>query len=82
MQRFTEKSDVLTAESLIAEGALWDGGVFAFRLCYIMDVVNRTTDNTDFVDMPNQYATLSKISFDYVVVEKTQSIAVVPYSEQ
>lgn len=80
--RFTEKPDVPTAEKLIAEGALWNGGVFAFRLGYMMDIAAKTIANTDFAVMRKEYATLPKISFDYAVVEKAKSVAVVPYAGQ
>ena len=32
---------MMTAEKLISEGAFWNGGVFAFRLGYMMDIVAR-----------------------------------------
>lgn len=82
VQRFTEKPDVPTAEKLIAEGALWNGGVFAFKLGYLMDIAEKTTGKTAFADMRRNYATLPKISFDYAVVEKATSVAVIPYSGQ
>lgn len=80
VKRFTEKPDVSTAEKLIAEGALWNGGVFAFRLGYLMDIVERVRPHSDFSSLRNDYARLPKISFDYAVVEKATSVGVVPYS--
>ena len=80
VKRFTEKPDVETARNLIAQGALWNGGVFAFRLGYLMDIAAHTTDITEFAELRNGYASLPKISFDYAVVEKADSVAVVPYS--
>lgn len=41
VSRFTEKPDMITAEKLISEGAFWNGGVFAFRLGYMTDIVTR-----------------------------------------
>lgn len=79
VKRFTEKPDVPTAEGLIAEGALWNGGVFAFRLGYIMDILRRLMPETDFEAVRNNYTELPKISFDYEVVEKATSVAVIPY---
>lgn len=32
---------MMTAEKLISEGAFWNGGVFAFRLGYMIDIVAR-----------------------------------------
>lgn len=82
VKRFTEKPDVPTAEKLIAEGALWNGGVFAFRLGYLMDIVETVRPHSDFTSLRNDYANLPKISFDYAVVEKAISVGVVPYSGQ
>jgi len=82
VKRFTEKPDVATAEKLISEGALWNGGVFAFRLGYLMDIASQVAPGMDFVALREKYAELPKISFDYQVVEKAKSVAVMPYSEQ
>lgn len=82
VERFTEKPDVETAEKLIEAGAVWNGGVFAFRLGYLMEIASKTVQNTDFKTLRAGYADLPKISFDYAVVEKTKSVAVVPYAGQ
>lgn len=82
VKRFTEKPDVPTAENLIAEGAFWNGGVFAFRLGYLSDIAARVMPGMDFKALRNNYATLPKISFDYEVVEKATSVAVMPYAGQ
>lgn len=82
VKRFTEKPDVPTAEKLIAEGAFWNGGVFAFRLGYLSDIAARVMPGMDFTSLRNNYATLPKISFDYEVVEKATSVAVMPYAGQ
>ena len=82
VKRFTEKPDVPTAEKLIAEGAFWNGGVFAFRLGYLSDIAARVMPGMDFKALRNNYATLPKISFDYEVVEKATSVAVMPYAGQ
>ena len=34
---FKEKPDAKTAETYISQGALWNGGVFAYKLQYVMD---------------------------------------------
>lgn len=80
VKRFTEKPDVPTAEKLLQEGALWNGGVFAFRLGYLMDIAKTVTPDVNFNDIRNTYDKLPKISFDYAVVEKAESVAVIPYS--
>lgn len=79
---FTEKPDVPTAEKLIGERALWNGGVFAFRLGYLMNIVESVRPDADFTSLRNDYGNLPKISFDYAVVEKATSVGVIPYSGQ
>ena len=41
VKRFTEKPNVATAEYLIKENAFWNGGVFAFKLGYMMNIVEQ-----------------------------------------
>lgn len=79
VKRFTEKPDVPTAEKLITEGALWNGGVFAFRLGYITENTSRLMPGKDFAALRKNYDKLPEISFDYEVVEKATSVAVMPY---
>ncbi|MBG0767611.1 MAG: cupin domain-containing protein [Spirochaetaceae bacterium] len=76
---FTEKPDMATAETYIASGALWNAGVFAFRLGYLLDTAHRLIDFTDYHDLFEKYETLNKISFDYAVVEKESEILVMRY---
>ena len=79
VSRFTEKPDVATAEKLLEEGAYWNGGVFAYRLGYLMDIVARYMKVDSFDELHSRYAELPKISFDYEVAEKAESVAVVVY---
>ena len=78
--RFTEKPDVETARTLLSEGAYWNGGVFAFRLGHLMRIVEKYMPGKDFDSIHADYEQFPKISFDYEVVEKAESVAVVPYS--
>ena len=80
VKRFTEKPDVATAEKLLEEGALWNGGVFAFRLSYLMQIVERYMPGKNFRQINTNYEQSPKISFDYEVVEKAKSVGVLPYS--
>lgn len=79
VEKFTEKPDAARAEELIARNAFWNGGVFAFRLGYLMDIVRRYSDNVDFGFLRDNFDLLPKISFDYEVAEKAESVAVVPF---
>lgn len=76
---FKEKPNVAVAEKLISEGALWNGGVFAFRLGYIISKLLEYTPDTNFDYLYKHFTDLPKISFDYEVVEKAKSVAVVEY---
>ncbi len=77
---FKEKPDASTAKEYIAKGALWNGGVFACKISYLLDKAHELIDFTDYNDLYAKYDTLEKISFDYAVVEKEKSIAVMRFS--
>ena len=79
VEHFTEKPNIETAQTLLQQGAYWNGGVFAFRLGYLMSIVNRHSQVASFEEMVARYTELPKISFDYEVAEKAQSVAVVAY---
>lgn len=79
VSRFTEKPSLETAKELLRQGAFWNGGVFAVRLGYIMDIVRGCMRADSFEDVYRQFGTFERISFDYAVVEKADSIAMIPY---
>lgn len=77
---FKEKPNKETALDLIQEGALWNGGVFAFRLKYLSDLIVNRLHVDNYFDLLKKYESLEKISFDYEVVEKEPSIEVVRFA--
>ncbi len=77
---FKEKPDEATARKYIEQGALWNGGVFAYKLKYVLDRAHELIDFTDYQDLFNKYDTLTKISFDYAVVEKEDNIQVMRFA--
>lgn len=77
---FREKPSKETAEEYIAQGALWNGGVFAFRLGYVLERAHQLIEFTDYADLFGKYDTLTKISFDYAVVEHEPEIEVMRFS--
>ncbi len=79
---FKEKPDVETAREYLKRGALWNGGVFAFKLGYLLSKAHELIDFTDYQDLFDKYETIQKISFDYAVVEKESSIAVMRFAGQ
>lgn len=80
VERFTEKPDARTARALIEQGALWNCGVFAFRLGYLTAIAEGYLRAGSFGEFRSRYAELPKNSFDYEVVERAESVGVVPYS--
>lgn len=79
---FKEKPDTETARQYIAQGALWNGGVFAYKLGYMMAKAHELIDFSDYQDLYNKYESLQKISFDYAVAENEKSISVMRFSGQ
>lgn len=77
---FKEKPDAETAKGYIAKGALWNGGVFAYKLKYVLDKARELLDYTTYQDLFDRYDTLTKISFDYAVVEKEPKIQVLRFA--
>lgn len=76
---FKEKPDIETAKKYIMQGALWNGGIFAYKLKYVLDIAHKLIDFEDYYDLFNKYKTLEKISFDYAVVEKEEKIQVMRF---
>ena len=79
VKTFKEKPDAKTAQAYIKEGALWNGGVFAYKLKYVLQKAHELIDFTDYDDLYAKYDTLTKISFDYAVVEKEDKIQVMRF---
>lgn len=80
VERFTEKPDEKIARELIGRGALWNCGVFAFKLGWLLGLLEGYTSATSYEELRARYAELPKNSFDYEVVEQAKSIAVIPYA--
>lgn len=76
---FKEKPDAKTAETLIAQGGLWNCGVVCFSMGVIVEYM-------EWYRLPEQYAELAKgynkipaLSFDYGVLEKSTSLTAIRY---
>lgn len=82
VKTFKEKPDAKTAAAYIAQGALWNGGVFAYKLQYVLDRAHELIDFADYRDLFEKYDSLQKISFDYAVVEKEPEIQVMRFAGQ
>lgn len=77
---FTEKPTSEKAEEYIEAGALWNGGVFAFRLSYVLQKSKELLGTSSYQELYDNYANLKKISFDYAVVENETSLEILRYS--
>ena len=82
VKTFKEKPDAKTAAAYIAQGALWNGGVFAYKLRYVLDRAHELIDFADYRELFEKYESLQKISFDYAVVEKEPEIQVMRFAGQ
>ncbi len=80
VSEFKEKPDEKTAEGYISRGALWNGGIFAYKLGYVIDRAHELIDFKNYKDFFQNYENATKISFDYAVVEKEKSISVMRFS--
>ncbi len=79
---FKEKPSFHAAEEYIRQGALWNGGVFAFKLGYLLDIVSSRFGTCEHDTLYKRYGDLEKISFDYAVVEQESSIQVIRFEGQ
>ena len=89
---FVEKPDAARAEALIAEGCLWNAGMFCFRAGAARDEIARLApaaaeavaraldgaqEDLGALRLGPAFAEAPKISFDYAVMEKTAAAVVV-----
>ena len=79
---FKEKPKTKDAEKYIEAGGLWNGGVFAYKLKYVLERAHELIDFKDYHDLFSKYESLEKISFDYAVVEHEKDIAVLRFAGQ
>ena len=80
VETFKEKPDFPTAEKYIAQGALWNAGVFAYKLRYVLDIAVKVFGTSSYQELFDNYPNLTKISFDYAVVEKEPKIQVLRFA--
>ena len=77
---FKEKPAAAAAQVYIEQGGLWNGGVFAYKLSYVLERAHQLIAFTDYADLFSKYDTLDKISFDYAVAEHEPDIAVMRFN--
>lgn len=83
--RFTEKPDAPTAADLMAQGALWNSGLFAWSAKRLRAEVEAHTKELaaalgalDRGDTPGFFAAVTPVSIDVGVLERSARVAVVP----
>lgn len=79
---FREKPDRIRAQEYMDQGGLWNGGVFAFRLDYVLEQTEKLTGWRAYCDLLEHYASLPKISFDYAVAEKAGNVKAIRFYGQ
>lgn len=90
---FVEKPDATTAARLIAEGCLWNAGLFCFRagwlvealrtvcqsdLALIESAVDRMRSDLGMLIPGDDFTAVTAISFDHGFMEKTKDAVVMP----
>lgn len=78
---FREKPDEATAAELVNMGALWNCGVFCFKLNMAAQWLESYGVDTDYDKMVTNYELLPKKSFDYEVLEHWENIVAVKYND-
>lgn len=79
---FKEKPSRELALDYISKGALWNAGVFSFKINYLLKKAHEMVDFTDYYELLSKYETLTNISFDYAVVEKEPVISVLKHMDK
>ena len=82
VKEFKEKPSEEVAKQYIKQGALWNGGVFAYKLSYVLDKAEELLGSKDYQTLYQNYESLKKISFDYAVVEHEDNIQVMRFNGQ
>lgn len=80
VRTFREKPSKDVAADYIAKGALWNGGVFAFKLGYVLRRAKEMIGFSDYQQLFSRFEELEKISFDYAVVEHEPDITVMRFA--
>lgn len=80
VKAFKEKPSPKAAKSYLEQNALWNAGVFAFRLEYLLKKAREVIPFESYGELYENYEELPRISFDYGFVEQESSIQVVRYN--
>jgi len=85
VNRFVEKPDYPKAMKFVADGYLWNGGMFVFRASVFMRMLKQyqpelfdAIGKVNADNLAETYEGLPSLSVDYGIAEKADNIAVVP----
>ncbi|HKI94067.1 MAG TPA: sugar phosphate nucleotidyltransferase [Gemmatimonadales bacterium] len=85
VKRFTEKPDAETAERLVASGALWNSGLFAWTAARLFTETAALAPEIaphlallERGDVPGFFAAVTPVAIDVSHFERSQRVAVVP----
>lgn len=79
VEKFVEKPNEHLAKELIKEGALWNCGVFCFKLKTIIEILEERNLPTEYESFFENYNHLVGNSFDYEVVERMNNVSVLEF---
>jgi mannose-1-phosphate guanylyltransferase len=82
--RFCEKPDAATALDLMADGALWNSGLFAWTARRLLEEITRHTPEVSPAlarlqanDVPGFFRSVRPVSIDIGLLERSEAVAVV-----
>ncbi len=82
--RFVEKPDRTRAATMVAEGYLWNSGIFAWRVGDLLDEIRRHTPEVQPAldaagdDLGTFFATVQSVAIDVGVLERSDRVLVLP----
>ncbi|WP_218092620.1 sugar phosphate nucleotidyltransferase [Paenibacillus solanacearum] len=80
IDRFHEKPSFEESAQLMAQGALWNCGVFCFRAGYLLDMLQQMgIAGTTYEELLLSYHRLDPRSFDYAVTEREPRVTAIVY---
>ncbi|NHN32939.1 sugar phosphate nucleotidyltransferase [Paenibacillus agricola] len=79
IEMFYEKPSAKEAAQYIERGALWNCGVFCFKVGYVLDLLAKMGLPNTYEELLLAYSHLESDSFDRVVTEKEERIAAIVY---
>lgn len=61
VREFKEKPDAKSAQKYLEQNALWNAGIFAFKLGYLLDKAHSMIEFDNYNDLFNKYESLEKL---------------------